>query len=77
VSLFVASPEIEDRNAVEVGNWARHKNTFYSESYILFYLQADHKKMEHELINFFLQLLQMTLHLTRSSGFWDTSTPRT
>jgi hypothetical protein len=28
VSLFVASPEIEDRNAVEVGNWARHKKTF-------------------------------------------------
>jgi hypothetical protein len=43
VSLFVVSPEIEDRNAVEVGNWAKHKKTFYSEWYLLFYLQADHK----------------------------------
>jgi hypothetical protein len=31
VSLFVLSPEIEDRNAVEVGNWAKHKKSFYSE----------------------------------------------
>jgi hypothetical protein len=29
VSLFVLSPEIEDRNAVEVGNWAKHKKTFH------------------------------------------------
>jgi hypothetical protein len=35
---------------VEVGNWAKHKKIFYSESYILFYLQADHKKIGHELI---------------------------
>jgi hypothetical protein len=25
VSLFVASPEIEDRDEVEVDNWVRHK----------------------------------------------------
>jgi hypothetical protein len=31
VSLFVLSPEIEDRDDVEVGNWAKHKKTFYSE----------------------------------------------
>jgi hypothetical protein len=31
VSLFVPSPEIEGRNAVEAYNWARHKKTFYSE----------------------------------------------
>jgi hypothetical protein len=31
MSLFVASPEIEDRNAVEGDNWARHKKTFNSE----------------------------------------------
>jgi hypothetical protein len=31
VSLFVLSPEIEDRNAVEVDNWAKHKKSFYSE----------------------------------------------
>jgi hypothetical protein len=30
VSLFVLSPEIEDRDAVEVDNWAKHKKTFYS-----------------------------------------------
>jgi hypothetical protein len=30
-SLFVLSPEIEDRDEVEVGNWAKHKKThFYS-----------------------------------------------
>jgi hypothetical protein len=51
VSLFVASPEIEGRNAVEADNWTRHKKTFYSEWYILFYLQADHKtKIEHNSI---------------------------
>jgi hypothetical protein len=27
VSLFVASPEIEDRNAVEVGNWRLYGDT--------------------------------------------------
>jgi hypothetical protein len=31
VSLFVLSPEIEDRDEVEVGNWEKHKKTFYSE----------------------------------------------
>jgi hypothetical protein len=29
-SLFVLSPEIEDRDEVEVGIWAKHKKTFYS-----------------------------------------------
>jgi hypothetical protein len=31
VSLFVLSPEIEDRNAAKVDNWAKHKKSFYSE----------------------------------------------
>jgi hypothetical protein len=31
VSIFVLSPEIEDRDEVEVGNWAKHKKTFYPE----------------------------------------------
>jgi hypothetical protein len=46
VSRFALRPEIEDRDKVEVGNWAKHKQTFYSEPYtsILFYFQADHKK---------------------------------
>jgi hypothetical protein len=30
VSLFVLGPEIKDRDEVEVGNWAKHKKTFYS-----------------------------------------------
>jgi hypothetical protein len=30
-SLFVLSPEIEDRDEVERSNWAKHKKTFYSE----------------------------------------------
>jgi hypothetical protein len=25
VSIFVLSPDIEDRDEVEVGNWAKHK----------------------------------------------------
>jgi hypothetical protein len=29
VSLFVLSPEIEDRDEVEVSNWAKHKKPFY------------------------------------------------
>jgi hypothetical protein len=28
-SLFVLSPEIEDRDEVEVDNWAKNKKTFY------------------------------------------------
>jgi hypothetical protein len=28
VSFFVLSPEIEDRDEVEVDNWAKHKKTF-------------------------------------------------
>jgi hypothetical protein len=28
-SLFVLSPEIEDRDEVKVGNWAKHKKTFF------------------------------------------------
>jgi hypothetical protein len=28
VSLFVLSPEIEDRDEVEVGNWEKHKKTY-------------------------------------------------
>jgi hypothetical protein len=30
VSLFVLSPQIEDRDEFEVGNWAKHKKTLYS-----------------------------------------------
>jgi hypothetical protein len=29
VSLFVLGPEIEDRDKVEVANWAKHKKTFF------------------------------------------------
>jgi hypothetical protein len=30
-SFCVPSPEIEDRDEVEVGNWAKYKKTFHSE----------------------------------------------
>jgi hypothetical protein len=43
-----------DRDAVEVGNWAKHKKTFYSERYILFYLQADHKKNNRTWTHLFI-----------------------
>jgi hypothetical protein len=35
VSLFVVSPEFEDRDEVEIGNWAKHKKSFYSEYRVL------------------------------------------
>jgi hypothetical protein len=35
VSLFVLSPEIEDRDEIEVDNWGKHRKTFYSELYIM------------------------------------------
>jgi hypothetical protein len=31
IRLFVLIPEIEDRDEIEVLNWAKHKKTFYSE----------------------------------------------
>jgi hypothetical protein len=41
VNLFVLSPEIEDRDEVEVGEAQRD---MHNDICILFYLQADHKK---------------------------------
>jgi hypothetical protein len=38
MSLFVLSLEIGDRDEVEVGNWAKHKKTFYSERYTVWKL---------------------------------------
>jgi hypothetical protein len=53
VSLFVLSPEIEDRNAVEVDNWARHKKSFSTLNDILYYFIfkgiTKTTKIEHEL----------------------------
>jgi hypothetical protein len=43
VIRFVLSSE-KDRDEVEVGNWAKHEKTLYSEWYIPFYLQTDHRK---------------------------------
>jgi hypothetical protein len=31
VSLFVLSPEIQDRGEVAIGNWGKHNKTFYFE----------------------------------------------
>jgi hypothetical protein len=36
MSFFVLSPEIEDRGAVEVDNWAKHKKTLYILNYNVF-----------------------------------------
>jgi hypothetical protein len=57
VSLFVLSPEVEDRYEVEVvtGRSTKRPSTLNDIS-MLFYLQADHKKkIGHELIFFLLQ----------------------
>jgi hypothetical protein len=44
----VVSPEIEDRDEVEVGNWAKHKKTYSP----LFKRITKKKKIGHELIYF-------------------------
>jgi hypothetical protein len=31
LNFHFCSPEVEERNAVEVDNWAKHKKSFYSE----------------------------------------------
>jgi hypothetical protein len=56
VSLFVLSPEIEDRNAVEVDNWARHKKSFSTLNdiyYFIFKGITKTTKIEHELTYLF------------------------
>jgi hypothetical protein len=54
VNLFVPSPEIEGRNAVDADNWARHKKTFYS---FIFKRITKKKSNINSLIYFlFLQL---------------------
>jgi hypothetical protein len=42
----VLTPEIEERDEVEVGNSAKHNKTFYFEWYYVYYfiIQEDHKK---------------------------------
>jgi hypothetical protein len=50
VSLFVLSPEIEDRDEVEVRNWAKHKKTFYSDIIYYFIFKRITKKIGHELL---------------------------
>jgi hypothetical protein len=47
--LFVLSPEIEDRDEVEVGNWAKHKKMFYSEWYTGCYWKL-YRYFNHELL---------------------------
>jgi hypothetical protein len=60
VSLFVLSPEIENCDEVEVGNWAKHKKTFYSESYMYTILSSSgsQKKIGTKFIYFLLLQLQ-------------------
>jgi hypothetical protein len=54
VNLLVLSPEIEDRDEVEVATGRNTKiPSTLNDIYILFYLQADYKKkIGHELIHF-------------------------
>jgi hypothetical protein len=62
VSLFVLSPEIEDRDEDEVATGRSAKRPSILNDIILFYLQAHHKKKSNMnsfiylLIYFFLQL---------------------
>jgi hypothetical protein len=61
VNLFVLSPAIENRDEVEVATGRSTKRpSTPNDTYILFYLQGDHKKkIGHELIYFLL--LQFTV----------------
>jgi hypothetical protein len=61
VSLFVASPEIEDRNAVEVSNWARHKKTSFSNSTHLLQMFAKYKNRYQNVNSKRLQLTTVYL----------------
>jgi hypothetical protein len=54
-SLFVLSPEIEDRDEVEVGNWAKHKKTFYSEWKVFPYFVEFLQKISALQINIYLE----------------------
>jgi hypothetical protein len=59
--LFVLSPEIEDRDRTTGRSTKRLSTLNYTSKYILFYLQADHKKkIGHELIYFLLLQLQFS-----------------
>jgi hypothetical protein len=62
VSFFVLSSEIEDRHEVEIDNWAKRKKTS-TLRYILFYLQADHKKKSdmNSLIYFSFSVVALKL----------------
>jgi hypothetical protein len=49
VSLFVLSPEIEERDEVEVGNWAKHKKTL-NDIIILFFLYSSRSQKNYFLL---------------------------
>jgi hypothetical protein len=53
MSLFVLSPVIE----VEIGNWAKHKQTLNDIHYFTF-KRITKKKIGHELVYFLLVLIQ-------------------
>jgi hypothetical protein len=59
VSLFVVIPEFEDRDAVEVGNWASTKRPTPNVICILFYLQTDHKKKSDNIVSNFIFIIPM------------------
>jgi hypothetical protein len=58
VSFFVLSPEIEDRDEVEVAIGQSTKRSALNDIIILFYLPEDYKKIGHELIYFLLVQLR-------------------
>jgi hypothetical protein len=74
----VSSPEIEDQNPIEVDNWAKHKKTFYSECFILFYIQAAVpsegfsknriKTIEHISLKFYLTNNRVWWRLVPTNG---------
>jgi hypothetical protein len=61
VSLFLLSPEIEDRDEVEVDNWAKHKKTFYKQCVIITFTTLRTYFMEHKNIKLCTLLLYKAL----------------
>jgi hypothetical protein len=59
VSLFVVIPEFEDRDAVEVVNWASTKRPTPNVICILFYLQTDHKKKSDNIVSNLIFIIPM------------------
>jgi hypothetical protein len=68
VSLFLLSPESEDRNEVEGATGRSTKRPTLNDIHILFYFQANQKKIGRELIYLFFSSCSYNFHSRGSSS---------